>query len=125
MSGKASFKQVTPVIAVPDLKAAMEYYVEKLGFQVSFESEWEYNGIIRDGLEVHIGKGEPNTRNRGVCVYFMIENIDALLAEYIASGAVPADTTVLEQPYGMRELHVVDPFGHRIGFAEPMARVQG
>lgn len=119
MSGGASFKQVIPVIFVADLAAAMAYYVDKLGFQVGFESEWEYNGVFRDGLELHIGKSaKAEVAGHGANLYFMVENLDALREEYLHSGAISPENEIIEQPYGMRELHVEDPFGYRIGFAE-------
>jgi uncharacterized glyoxalase superfamily protein PhnB len=121
MEHKATFKQVIPVIFVEDLDAATKYYVEKLGFQVSFTSEWDYNGVSRDGMELHIGRGTTSLVNtQGAHIYFSVENVDALRLEFIRSGAIGADTQVVDMPYGAREIHVRDVFGYHLGFSEPI-----
>ncbi|MFD2169954.1 bleomycin resistance protein [Tumebacillus lipolyticus] len=119
MEQKATFKGVIPVLIVEDLDAAMAFYTEKLGFAVTFTSEWEYHGVNREGMELHIGKGEPNfTNTRAVNVYFIVENIEALYQEFLDSGAITSDVQLIEQPYGARELHLRDPFGYHLGFSE-------
>jgi uncharacterized glyoxalase superfamily protein PhnB len=119
MEKKAMFKQAIPVLMVEDLSAAMTFYTEKLGFSVAFTSEWDYNGLTRDGLELHIGKGKPNTvTTQSANIYFLVENIEALREEFLSSGAITADVQIIDQPYGARELHVHDPFGYHLGFSE-------
>lgn len=113
------FRQVVPVIFVPSVEAAVAYYVEKLGFTVSFTSEYDYAGVNRDGVELHLGKGSPcGMGERGAHIYFFVQNLDAVHAEFTASGAV--DGQIKEQEYGLRELHLTDPFGYHLAFAEPM-----
>ncbi|TCP57945.1 putative glyoxalase superfamily protein PhnB [Tumebacillus sp. BK434] len=117
MTQKTKFKGVISIIMVEDLDAAMAYYTEKLGFNVQFVSEWDYNGVERDGLQVHIGKGKPNpVTAHGVHFYIHVENIDDLREEFLASGAITEDVKVVDQPYGQRELYVRDPFGYQLGF---------
>ncbi len=121
MTIPARFTQVVPVLFVPDVKAAVRYYTEKLGFALRFDSPWDYAGVGRDGIELHIGKGQaPEASNRSADVYFIVQDIEALREELVASGAIPADQAVIEQPYGARELHLTDPFGYRLGFSEPV-----
>lgn len=113
------FAQVIPVIMADDVKAATTYYTEKLGFRVTFTSEWNYNGVVRDGLQLHIGQGKAVESNCGAHIYFMVDNVAALREEFIRTGALPADAPLIDQPYGNLELHVHDPFGYHLGFAQP------
>ncbi len=112
------FKQAIPVLFVADVDAAIRYYTEKLGFKVSFTSPYDYAGVARDGVEIHIGKGDGAARNRGADIILMVQNIEDLHAELVASGAIPADHALVHQDYGMKEIHIHDPFGYHIGFAE-------
>lgn len=112
------FLSTIPVIHVEDLAAAMAFYTEKLGFAVSFVSEWAHNGVKRGGIELHIGQGSTRPNPPSANIYFVVEGIDALREEFLRSGAISAETAVIEQPYGARELHVKDPFGNHLGFSE-------
>ncbi|MDB4897790.1 MAG: hypothetical protein JWN15_4052 [Firmicutes bacterium] len=117
------FKHVIPVLFVEDVESAMEFYTEKLGFQVSFRSEWEYHGVVRDGIELNIGKGKPNTAStQAANLYFMVDSVDAVREEFVRSGAVASSVQVIEQSYGSRELHLRDPFGYHLAFSEPQKR---
>ncbi|ARU60293.1 hypothetical protein CBW65_03860 [Tumebacillus avium] len=119
MAQKTKFKGAIPLIMVEDLDAAMTFYTEKLGFNVAFVSEWEYNGVERDGVQLHLGKDKANpVTPHGVHLYFHVESVDALREEFLASGAITEEVKVVDQPYGNRELYVSDPFGYQIGFYE-------
>jgi uncharacterized glyoxalase superfamily protein PhnB len=116
------FKSVIPVVLVDDVEAALRYYTEKLGFQITFTTPWNYAGVGRDGLELHIGKGDgQRPYNRGANIYFMVEGLDALADDLRERGAITTEQ-IIEQVYGLRELHVIDPFGYHLAFAEPLQK---
>ena len=53
----AKFKEVNPILPVPDVEAAVRYYTERLGFRVSFRDRTgpsDYVGVRRDGVELHL-----------------------------------------------------------------------
>lgn len=112
---KARVTCAIPVLYVSDVKAAVSWYCEKLGFEVSFESPWEYSGVRRNGVEIHIGKGNPPPLQGGAHLYFMVEGIDELAAEMAARGV---EGRLVDQEYGAREFHLDDPFGYHIAFSQ-------
>jgi hypothetical protein len=58
--GVAKLKSAIPILDVRDMDRALNYYVERLGFQVEFRYEADpsnYAGVIRDGVRVYICNG--------------------------------------------------------------------
>lgn len=52
-----SFKDVIPILDVKDISRALDYYAEKLGFQVEFrysEDPANYAGVYRDSVYLHM-----------------------------------------------------------------------
>lgn len=114
----AKITSAIPVLFVSDVKAAVSWYCEKLGFTVSFESPWNYSGVQRDGVEIHIGQGVTPLLQGGAHFYFMVQGVDDLAAELEARGV---EGRLSSQEYGAREFHVIDPFGYHIAFSQMMA----
>lgn len=114
----ARIAQVVPVLFVDDLGAAIAYYTHKLGFHVTFTSSYDYVGLVRDGIELHIGKGPRHLPGRSADLYFIVDDIEALREEFVASGVIHEEPLV-EQSYGACELHITDPFGYHLGFSQP------
>lgn len=112
MSGTAP---LIPVLGVPDLQAACEFYVEKLGFTV----EWKYGepagyAAVRFGeVSLHLSENADGvSKDRGLWFYMMVDDTDALYAAYEAAGVtVEGPPTV--KPWGMREFIAVDLNGYR------------
>ena len=53
----AQFKEVNPELPVRDVSKAVEYYVEKLGYQLNFRdspANPRYAGIARDHVKLHL-----------------------------------------------------------------------
>jgi uncharacterized glyoxalase superfamily protein PhnB len=112
------FQGSIPILSVKDVAASIRYYVDRLGFK----KHWEWGdpptfaAITRDAVEIYLCKdtqGHP-----GTWVYVAVEDVDALYAEFLASGAeIRQPPTNL--PWHMRELNVADPDGHRLRFGTP------
>ena len=115
----ARFQRAVPVLFVPDVTAAIAYYTTKLGFEIAFTTPYNYAGIRRDGVELHVGRGSPPAPNKGAAIYFFVENLEELRRQLVAVGAI-ADQPLLKQDYGLYELHLTDPFGYHLAFAEPV-----
>ena len=112
------FQGSIPILSVKDVAASIRYYVDCLGFK----KHWEWGdpptfaAVTRDAVEIYLCKdtqGHP-----GTWVYVAVEDVDALYAELLASGAeIRQPPTNL--PWHMRELNVADLDGHRIRFGTP------
>jgi uncharacterized glyoxalase superfamily protein PhnB len=54
-------------------------------------------------------------------VRFRVSDVEALYAEIRAKGAERI-TGIMTQPWGTRELHLIEPFGVCLHFFEPLPR---
>jgi hypothetical protein len=112
------FEDVTPVIPVMDLTAALERY-RRLGFQVrAYGHGTGYGYADRGRVSLHLSEwDEHDPKRTGSVVYIYVSDADAAHAEWSASGVEGRFGEVRETDYGMREFGYVDPDGtlHRVG----------
>jgi uncharacterized glyoxalase superfamily protein PhnB len=112
------------VLAVPNLARASAYWREVLGFaRQSQPPGWDF--LVRDGCRVMLGECPDDLPpaelgSHGYFGYLVVDDVDALHAEITGRGAIvpnpPAD-----KPWGMREMVVFTPDGHRLMFAQELA----
>jgi catechol 2,3-dioxygenase-like lactoylglutathione lyase family enzyme len=112
------FEDVTPVIPVLDLPAALERY-RRLGFKVrAYGHGTGYGYADRGHVSLHLSEwDEHDPKRTGSVVYIYVSDADAAHAEWSASGVEGSFGEVRETDYGMREFGYVDPDGtlHRVG----------
>ncbi|HET9398938.1 MAG TPA: VOC family protein [Sphingomicrobium sp.] len=118
--------QVTPFMLVPDLKVAVDFMTDVLGFIVDFRTR-DYAYVSREGAGLRIleaGPGNPfQPGTRRFAYYFDCRDVDALYAELkpkldglpLADVHGPAD-----KPYNQRELLVLAPDGNLIAFGQAL-----
>lgn len=109
------------VLAVRDLAKASAHWRDVLGFESALRPPgWDV--VERDQCRVMLGEcpDDPPASEIGAHSYFahlMVDDVDAYHAEIAARGAEilppPAD-----KPWGLREMAVRTPDGHRIMFAQ-------
>lgn len=127
----ASILAIHPVLAARDVAASIRFY-RLLGFEPSFQDdarEPKYAALERDGVELHLQWADPGQWVEGAdrpALRFLVDDVDALHAQFVASGAAnaassdgspwaaPADT-----PWGTREFHLRDPGGNSLQFYRP------
>jgi uncharacterized glyoxalase superfamily protein PhnB len=113
------------VLAVRDLRASTQFYLDVLGFQRDFGDEsgsWSF--LSRDNFKVMLGEC-PSERpasdlgNHSYVAYLLVEGLDELYQEMAGRGAdvISRPTT---EPWGLREFSIRTPDGHRIRFGEPV-----
>jgi uncharacterized glyoxalase superfamily protein PhnB len=115
------------VLAVPDLGRSVSYFQDMLGFKPEWGDGINWQALVRDGVRVMIGHC-PNAMtptaigDHSYFGYIEVDDIDALHAEIAPRGAIirqaPAD-----KEWGMREMHVATPDGHRIMFGQQVKRI--
>ena len=102
-----------------DLDAAIDFYINKLGFQLVFK--WgepaTMAGVNLDHAQIFLQHGEPSPK--GCYLYFLINDADAFLEFHQDNGVeivVPIDDRDYEiRDYSGRDLHgYVLTFGHRL-----------
>lgn len=116
---KIELQAAVPVLPVKDLKTALDFYRDKLGFQQLFE-QGPYAGVGRGPIEIHLDAMTPGA-TPVVCRINLV-GVDAIHAEIDPKGVIDPKEQLETKPWGMRQFSAVDPFGNRIVFAEQMAR---
>ena len=121
LTGHATF------LLVEDVKRALEYYGDRLGFDIShYEKLPEHYGYAsRDECHVHFARFEgvaprPNSEVAPpdmFDIYFWVEDPDAFHSEVVERGADVIQKP-LDQGYGLRDLRVRDPHGYILAFGK-------
>lgn len=116
------FIHVSPVLSVNNLESELEYYVEKLSFEVA----WRWGdplaraGVQRDGLELQLvsdGRfAPPDVSN----VYFNVVGVDEYYASCVAAGA-EISMALDDRPFGVRDFRVLDTSGNALGFGQALS----
>lgn len=116
---------LAPVLIVPEVQEALDYYRDKLGFEVG---AWEdnpaaYGYAERDDCHIHFCQGETPRPNSEIVqpdlfdVYLWPDDVRALYEELQGRGADLLHEPI-ERPWGMLEIRVQDPFGYILAFGQ-------
>jgi ankyrin repeat protein len=111
--GTNRFLSSVPILNVKSVRASIDYYVHKLGF----EKEWDWGDpptfacVWRDQVRIFLcegGQGAP-----GTWISIFVQDVDALHEDYQRRGATIRQAPA-NFPWGVREMNVEDPDGHRL-----------
>jgi lactoylglutathione lyase len=117
------------ILYVADLDRSTAFYRDMIGLDVKFSeagyvefaTEGTKFGLYeRDRLPGLIGRG-PAATGLGGEVLFLEPNVDRE-AERLADAGVPILFGPVDRPWGQRTVHVLDPDGHVVEFAQPIPR---
>jgi catechol 2,3-dioxygenase-like lactoylglutathione lyase family enzyme len=111
---------IIPILRMFDEQKAREFYVGFLGFNIDFEHRFEpglplYMQVSRAGAVLHLSEHHGDA-TPGSAVRIGVGDLDALASEFREKDYKFARPSIQEQPWGLRELIVGDPFGNRIVF---------
>jgi len=125
MSGAAQTLQVQPVLPVRDVRAALVFYTARLGFEGVFvdqPDEPRYAGLRRGGAELHLQwhDGAEWSHVERASIRFLVQELNALLAELVKRQAMPEGSEIRETAWGTREFGLYDPDGNAIHFYESL-----
>jgi catechol 2,3-dioxygenase-like lactoylglutathione lyase family enzyme len=117
--------QITPFLHVPDLRDALAFFCDVLGFELKFrEANYAYIELSGCGLrllEEPTRKLLPDGKAR-VTVYIDVADVDALHATLApALATLPPDRVepLTDQPWHQREFQVRLPDGDWLTFGAP------
>lgn len=119
-----NFIQVTPFMHVPDLKAAVAFFTDILGFRCLLQfSDYAYVHRETVGFRILQNKGSDGAPpgNRRFCYYIDVQDVDALHAELLPKlNTLPQKDVYgpVNQEYGQRELIVLAPDGNLLAFGQ-------
>ncbi len=117
------FFGTSPVLPVLDVRAAVAYYCDRLGFTFDALTDDEpptHGSVTRDRVGIQFTRvADPPAPYAG-WTYLFVTDVDRLVAQYQAQGV-----TIMVPPashaYGMREFEVVDLHGYRLRFGQYLA----
>ena len=104
-----------PTLPVGDLLETVEWYQDKLGFDLRFlyGDPPVHGAVILGRATIHFYPGTPNTD--GHWIYLQVEDIDETF-EWIAGNGVTFLDEPTDQPWQMREFSLRDPNGYVLRF---------
>ncbi|KAA3604503.1 MAG: glyoxalase/bleomycin resistance/extradiol dioxygenase family protein [Planctomycetota bacterium] len=109
----AKFLALMPVLPSQDVAAAIDFYVNKLAFQLQFQDSLSnpfYAGVSRDGVQLHLQWHDPSewsTVERPQ-LRFEVPEIELLFEEYQGLSVFHANTKLRTTPWGTREFAFFD-----------------
>lgn len=118
-------QRVVPAFRIADLARSREYYVGGLGFQI----DWEWREAPELPVFLQLSHGELAlylTQRAGDSVsgglaYLYVPDVDAWAARARERG-LEIESGPEDQPWGNRELALLDPDGNRLVIATPLPR---
>jgi len=113
----ARLSRIAPELQASDLRASIEYYVERLGFSLAMEMQ-DYAIVERDGIAIHLFD-DAERKHSPAAIHIFTPDIDELFAELEARGATITQP-IERKPWGNREFRVKDEFGNELKFTEPV-----
>ncbi|MGL4237463.1 ankyrin repeat domain-containing protein [Tabrizicola sp.] len=111
--GLNRFEGVTPILSVKSVPTSIAYYVEKLGFI----KEWDWGSpptfgcVQRDQVRIFFCEGAQGAAGTWLSIF--VHDVDDLYGDYQRRGAIVRQPPT-NFPWGVREMNVEDPDGHRL-----------
>ena len=110
-----------PVIPADDISQAKQFYVDKLGFQLTFETERDGTrgmiGVKRGSMEITID-APMEGHGRQACVSLRVNDADAYYREW--SDKVAIKRPPRDEYWGARTFGMEDPSGNTIFVIGPL-----
>ncbi len=129
----AKLRSITPFFVVDDLDMSLDFYVQKLGFEVTHKGGAgegkDFWGIVqRDGVMLMLKHISPEIHARPNHfqhpwarwdAYVLTFDPDSLYAEYVAK-AVAIHTELANTDDGLRAFEIIDNNGYVLCFGCPL-----
>lgn len=109
-----------PILRSFDETKAREFYIDFLGFAITFEHRFEpglplYMGVQRDACQLHISEHHGDA-SPGATLRIDVENVYTLCKELNDKRYQNARPGVQHQPWGYHDMSIRDPFGNTLIF---------
>lgn len=123
----ATVRELWPLLFVEDLPRSLEFYRDRLGFETAGEAQADgrvfWCRLRRGGASIMLQQAEAEdgpaqSRGRGVALYLVCDDVDALRQEFVDRGVALGEPEITE--YGMKQVFVPDPDGYSVCFESPV-----
>ena len=114
---RSPLPRVIPTLRITDEARSRAFYVEGLGFRVDWEHRFEPDlpvllQVSRDGMTFYLSQHVMDCAVGGL-IHLYVDRVDDWHAE-LAGRGVPVELPPTDQPWGLREMHLLDPDGNRL-----------
>jgi catechol 2,3-dioxygenase-like lactoylglutathione lyase family enzyme len=116
---KIDCDRLHPVLMVGDVAAAVDFYRDKLGFDVGFTwgEPMTMAGVTIGDVQVFLEKGAGSPAS--TAVYFVVGDADELYEFQVANGVEVVEPPD-DRPYDLRDYAVRDLNGYVLSFGHPI-----
>jgi catechol 2,3-dioxygenase-like lactoylglutathione lyase family enzyme len=116
---------VIPTLRMTDEARSRAFYVDGLGFQVDWTHRFAPHlpillQLSRDGMIVYLSQHVMDCALGGL-VHLFVDSVDDWHAR-LERGGVAIELPPTDQPWGVREMHLVDPDGNRLRICTRLPR---
>ena len=124
MAKSVDFIRSAPTLPVRNVLKSLDFYCDMLGFETGgVWGEPPCFAIVGRGTITlfldQVPDDMPVPNNHGWAAYLYVTDVDGLAAEFSAKG-VDITRGPEDAPYGCREIDILDPDGHLIGFGQDL-----
>ena len=114
-----------PTLRMTDEARSRAFYVDGLGFQVDWTHRFAPDlpvllQLSRDGMIFYLSQHIMDCALGGL-IHLFVDSVDDWHAE-LRSRRVPIELPPTDQPWGLREMHVIDPDGNRLRICTRLSR---
>lgn len=112
--------RVAPEVPVTDVNAAIDYYCQKLGFELAAKLDsGDYAIVERDGIALHLFQQHPESFVP-IGLHLFTDDLESLHAELCGRGATICQD-IARKAWGNRDFRVSDSTGNILKFTEPIS----
>jgi len=118
------FRKTHPIIGTRDINRAIEFYVQRLGFQLAFQDNADtpnYVGFRRDQVELHM-QFQYEHEMSTIRLRFLVDDPDALFTEYQQRGVECSASSIRNTPWATREFALYDMDRNSLTFYRDLKR---
>lgn len=116
-------ERAIPILPADDLTIARKFYVDRLGFRVTFEASEDGKtglmGLERGTIEITVDCPMEG-HGRNACVSLHVDDVDACYREW--SSRVATLRAPRDEEWGAHTFDLLDPFGNTIFVLGPTGR---
>ena len=113
------------ILPVSDVAASIVFYVNKLGFDLTFTwQEPPAYAVVKNGeIGIHLSLKSDNYQvsQEHVHIAIFAHDVDAVYEQCKKNG-VNIHAEIGDRDYGMRDFDITDPDGHIIGISQEIAQ---